>query len=444
MNHFSDKVNLIWDIADTLRGPYRPPEYRKVMLPMTVLRRLDCVLAPTKPQVLATQKKWSNKAADALLRKAACQSFYNTSKLDFDKLRGAPDNIAQDLLRYIRSFSPNVRAIFNSFGFDDQIAKLDKANRLFLIVSKFAAVDLHPDAVPNHHMGLVFEELVRKFNEVANEEAGDHFTPREVIKLMVNILFDPDDATLTKKGIIRTLYDPTCGTGGMLTTASERLQQLNPDAQLVLFGQDYNPEAYAICCADAKSLALPYENRADLEQLIEDYYQQHRPASPDARSFVDDLIRCEWTLRRLDRAETQMWRYQNEDEYRDPEKFPLGKSLSLNPNSFSRLQYRVDATRRARMRALQALKQLQAESTPAPPVEPDPPALDPPSLPPSPQTTSPQIGFVPPLAPQLPGTDKTGMSFRRTLPETRCQSCLSPVSPSSPFPVTIPVAASLA
>ena len=250
MNHFSDKVNLIWDIADTLRGPYRPPEYRKVMLPMTVLRRLDSVLAPTKPQVLATQKKWSNKAADALLRKAACQSFYNTSKLDFDKLRGAPDNIAQDLLRYIRSFSPNVRAIFNSFGFDDQIAKLDKANRLFLIVSKFAAVDLHPDAVPNHHMGLVFEELVRKFNEVANEEAGDHFTPREVIKLMVNILFDPDDATLTKKGIIRTLYDPTCGTGGMLTTASERLQQLNPDAQLVLFGQDYNPEAYAICCAD--------------------------------------------------------------------------------------------------------------------------------------------------------------------------------------------------
>src|ERR1035437_5395947 len=250
MNHFSDKVNLIWDIADTLRGPYRPPEYRKIMLPMTVLRRLDCVLAPTKPQVLATQKKWSNKAADALLRKADCQTFYNTSKLDFDKLRGAPDNIAQDLLRYIRSFSPNVRAIFNSFGFDDQIAKLDKANRLFLIVSKFAAVDLHPDAVPNHHMGLVFEELVRKFNEVANEEAGDHFTPREVIKLMVNILFDPDDATLTKKGIIRTLYDPTCGTGGMLTTASERLQQLNPDAQLVLFGQDYNPEAYAICCAD--------------------------------------------------------------------------------------------------------------------------------------------------------------------------------------------------
>jgi hypothetical protein len=196
---------------------------------------------------------------------------------------------------------------------------------------------------------------------------------------------------------------------------------------------------------NAKSLVLPYENLDDLQQLIEDYYQQHRPASPDSRSFVDDLIRCEWTLRRLDKAETQMWRYQNDDKYRDPEKFPLGKSLSCNPNSFSRLQYRVDATRRARMRALQALKQLQAESTPVLPVEPDPPALDPPSLPLSPQTTSPQIGFVLPLpSPIAPGTEKTAMSFPRTLPETRCQSCLSPLSPSPHFPVTIPVAASLA
>ena len=144
---------------------------------------------------------------------------------------------------------------------------------------------------------------------------------------------------------------------------------------------------------DAKALVLPCEKLADLQQLIEDYYQQHRPASPDARGFVDDLIRCEWTLRRLDNAETQMWRYQSEDEYRDPEKFPLGKSLTCNPNSFSRLQYRLDATRRARTRALLALKQLPPESTPAPPAEPDPP---------SPQTTSPQIGFVP--APPLPST----------------------------------------
>jgi type I restriction enzyme M protein len=250
MSNFSDKVNLIWDIADTLRGPYRPPEYRKVMLPMTVLRRLDCVLEPTKARVIEIQKEWGNKAAEALLRKAAKQKFYNTSRLDFAKLRGSADSVAPDLLKYIRSFSPNVRAIFEYFGFEDHVAKLEKANRLFLIVQKFAAVDLHPDAVPNHEMGLVFEELVRKFNEVANEEAGDHFTPREVIKLMVNVLFDPDDDILREKGIVRTLYDPTCGTGGMLTIASEHLHRMNPDATLVLFGQDYNPEAYAICCAD--------------------------------------------------------------------------------------------------------------------------------------------------------------------------------------------------
>jgi type I restriction enzyme M protein len=250
MSQVSDKVSLIWDIADTLRGPYRPPEYRKVMLPMTVLRRLDCVLEPTKDKVLETQKQWGNKAADALLRKAAKQSFYNTSRLDFEKLKGDSNNVAQNLLKYIRSFSPNVRAIFEHFGFDDHVTRLDKANRLYLIVSKFAAVDLHPDTVPNFEMGLIFEELVRKFNEVANEEAGDHFTPREVIRLMVDILFEPDDALLTQKGIIRTLYDPTCGTGGMLTVASEYMHKLNPDGQLVLFGQDYNPEAYAICCAD--------------------------------------------------------------------------------------------------------------------------------------------------------------------------------------------------
>jgi hypothetical protein len=199
----------------------------------------------------------------------------------------------------------------------------------------------------------------------------------------------------------------------------------------------------------AKSLVLPSEKVADLEQLIDEFYQSHQPTTPDARSFVDDLIRCEWTLRRLDTAETQMWLYQNDDKFRTPQKYPLGYSASCNSTPFSKLQYRLDATRRARVRALQALEKLKAEAeaapAPAPPVEPDPPALDPPSLPPSPQTTSPQIGFVPSTPPQVaPGTDKTGMSFRRTLPETRCQSCLSPVSPNPHFPATIPVAESLA
>jgi hypothetical protein len=183
---------------------------------------------------------------------------------------------------------------------------------------------------------------------------------------------------------------------------------------------------------NAKSLVLPFEDPAGLQQLIEECYHHYHPTNPEERFFVDDLIRCEWTLRRLDNAETQTWRYQNEDKYRDPEKFPLGKSASCNPNSFSKLQYRLDATRRARARALLAIEKLQAKAAaaPAPPVEPDPPALDPTSLTPSSQTTSPQIGFAPPTPIPTPGTDQTGMNFQPSLPETRCQSCQSPVSPA--------------
>ena len=186
----------------------------------------------------------------------------------------------------------------------------------------------------------------------------------------------------------------------------------------------------------AKSLVLPSEKLADLEQLIDEYYQRHRPASPEARLFVDDLIRCEWTLRRLDTAESQMWQYQSDDKFRDPQKYPLGYAASCNPGTFSKLQYRVDATRRAILRALQALEKLKAEAaavpSPAPPVEPDPPTLQTPSLPASPQTTSPQIGFVPATPAATPGTDKTDMDFRRILPEIRCQSCLSPGSEPTP------------
>jgi hypothetical protein len=188
----------------------------------------------------------------------------------------------------------------------------------------------------------------------------------------------------------------------------------------------------------AQSLLLPCENLAELQQLIEECYLHYHPANPEQRFYVDDLIRCEWTLRRLDNAETQAWRYQEEDIYRDPEKYPLGKSASCNPNSFSKLQYRLDATRRARDRGVLAIERLQAKAAaaPGPPVEPAPvvePA-DPPSLPSSPQTTSPQIGFVPPT----PGTDKTAMDFRRLLPEIRWQSCLSPVSPNPPITAATP------
>jgi len=223
-NYADHLVSFIWDVADLLRGPYRPPEYRKVMLPMTVLRRLDCVLESTKAKVLEENKRLKGQNAtivDKMLRRAAKQQFYNTSKYDFTKLLADPEGLAQNLLHYIQAFSPETRALFNNFGFDQQIQKLDKSNRLFKLVQKFSEVDLHPNVVSNLEMGRSFEELVRKFNEAANEEAGDHFTPREVIRLMVDLIFLPDNDLLRKKGAVRTLFDPAAGTGGMLSEAAK-------------------------------------------------------------------------------------------------------------------------------------------------------------------------------------------------------------------------------
>jgi len=185
-----------------------------------------------------------------MLQKAAGQQFYNTSKYDFEKLKADPDGLAQNLLHYIHGFSPEVRALFEHFAFDQQIQKLDKTNRLFKLLLKFAEVDLHPDRVSHLDMGRTFEELVRKFNEAANEEAGDHFTPREVIRLMVDLLFLPDNDILSKKSVVRTMFDPAAGTGGMLSESAKYMRELNPEATLVLFGQDYNPEAFAICGSD--------------------------------------------------------------------------------------------------------------------------------------------------------------------------------------------------
>jgi type I restriction enzyme M protein len=253
VTNFGDKVNFIWSVADLLRGPYKPAQYGRVILPLTVLRRLDCVLEPTKERVLAkaAELKGGKVAnADPILNRAAKSSFHNTSKLDFKKLKGEPDKIAANLTAYIKGFSSQVRDIFEKFNFEPEIARLDENNRLFLVVSKFADIDLHPDRVSNIEMGYVFEELIRRFNEAANETAGDHFTPREVIRLMVNLLFAPDRDLLVKKGILRTLFDPACGTGGMLAVADEYLHELNPDAKLEVFGQDHNPESYAVCGSD--------------------------------------------------------------------------------------------------------------------------------------------------------------------------------------------------
>lgn len=243
---------FIWSVADLLRGDYRQSDYGKVILPFTVLRRIDCVLEPTKEAVLAEHAAKTAAGinpAPFVLRKAG-QTFYNVSKLDMRLLMGDQDNIAANLDIYIRGFSADVRDIFDRFEFAAQIDRLAKAKLLYQVTEKFARIDLHPDKVTNHQMGLVFEELIRKFSELSNETAGEHFTPREVIRLMVNLLFVEDDDILSKPGVVRTIYDPTAGTGGMLSISEEYLSEHNEEARLVMHGQELNPESYAICKAD--------------------------------------------------------------------------------------------------------------------------------------------------------------------------------------------------
>ena len=249
--HQQNNAAFIWSIADLLRGPYRQHQYGSIVLPFTILRRLDCVLDPTKQAVLDEAKKRGDTAsASVFLTKASGQSFYNTSAFTLKSLMGDAAGIKANLLDYVRGFSESVRDIFEKFDFEKQIEGLDSQNLLFLVTQRFAAVDLHPNAVSNIEMGLMFEELIRKFAESSNETAGDHFTPREVIRLMVSLLFIADDEVLSKKGVVRSIYDPTAGTGGMLSVAEDYLLKQNPDARLVMFGQEYNPESYAICKAD--------------------------------------------------------------------------------------------------------------------------------------------------------------------------------------------------
>ena len=245
---------FIWSVADLLRGDYKQSEYGKVILPFTVLRRLDCVLSASKEKVLAEKKKREAAGVDPhpfLLRVSESKAFYNTSPSDLPKLLGDQDNLAHNLAAYLHAFSPDARDIFERFEFQTQIDRLAKAGLLFLVTEKFANIDLHPQRVDNAQMGHVFEELIRKFAEISNETAGEHFTPREVIKLMVNLIFIEDDEVLSPgNAVIRTLYDPTAGTGGMLSVGAEHLAEHNPQARLTLHGQELNPESYAICKAD--------------------------------------------------------------------------------------------------------------------------------------------------------------------------------------------------
>ena len=246
-------ANFIWSIADLLRGDYKQAEYGKIILPFTVLRRLDCVLEKTKEKVLSKYESVKNLNEDAMetvLNRVAGYNFHNKSKFDFKKLIADPNNLAMNLRNYINGFSKDAREIIEKFKFDSQITYLDQQDLLFMVVEKFVKIDLHPNSVSSMEMGYVFEELIRKFAEISNETAGEHFTPREVIRLMVNLLFINDGDILSREGIVKTLYDCACGTGGMLSIAEEYLNELNPNARLEVFGQELNDESYAICKSD--------------------------------------------------------------------------------------------------------------------------------------------------------------------------------------------------
>jgi type I restriction enzyme M protein len=245
-------ADFIWSVADLLRGDYKQSEYGKVILPLTVIRRLDCVLEPTKDAVLKRNKGLKGKIenVEPVLRAISGQQFYNVSPLTFTKLLDDPAGIDDSLKLYIGGFSETAKDIIDKFEFGIQIDRLRRANLLYQVVGKFAEVDLHPEVVSNIEMGYLYEELIRKFSELSNETAGEHFTPREVIRLMVNLLLAEDEDELAKPGIVRTLCDPACGTGGMLSVAEDRLRELNPKARLEVFGQELNAETYAICRSD--------------------------------------------------------------------------------------------------------------------------------------------------------------------------------------------------
>ena len=265
---------FIWSIADLLRGDYKPSEYSQVILPLTVLRRMDCVLEPTKPAVLAAAREFAEdtEPPELVLRAAAGHRFYNTSQFDLKSLLTDDLNLRSNLLDYLRKFSPSARNMFEKFKFEKEVAKLASRDLLHQVLTRFVEIDLHPDVVSNIEMGYIYEELLRKFSELENEEAGRHFTPREVIRLMTTLLLQGDEQSLARPGAVRTLFDPACGTGGMLSTSEEYVRQHFPTAALEVFGQELNDETYAICAADMMIQNLDSDHIAYGNSLSEDAF----------------------------------------------------------------------------------------------------------------------------------------------------------------------------
>ena len=280
MNH-SQIVSFLWGVADLIRDTFKRGKYQDVILPLTVLRRLDCVLAPTKAKVLEVQAQYRGKLdnPERLLRRASGYAFYNTSRYDFGKLLADAPDIAKNLRAYIAGFSPNMREVLEKFDFDNTISKLDESGLLFQVMQRFGdpRVNLHPDEIDNFTMGTIFEELIRKFNEALNENPGEHFTPRDVVHLMVDLMLAGDEEELRTKGAARSVYDPCCGSGGMLTIAKEHTtlgelrdakrlgDPVNPDADIHLFGQEVNPETFALCKSD---LFMKSEDGGDANNIL--------------------------------------------------------------------------------------------------------------------------------------------------------------------------------
>ncbi|WP_408993137.1 N-6 DNA methylase [Streptomyces sp. 1268] len=274
----TELANHAWSVADLLRGDYKQSDYGKVILPFTVLRRLECVLEPTRAKVAETAALYESQEIDGdyFLRKASGHSFYNKSALTLKMIAADPQNAAKNLQVYVGSFSENATEVLDKYEFAQQIKKLDGANLLYQVIGKFTDLDLRPEVVSNHNMGYIFEELIRRFAEQSNETAGEHFTPREVIRLMVNLLIAPDGDALSLPGVVRTVMDPACGTGGMLSAAEEHIKALNPDATVEVYGQELNPESWAICRSDLMIKGQDPENIAFGNSFSDDGHARER------------------------------------------------------------------------------------------------------------------------------------------------------------------------